>query len=112
MTTRSLCRELGPSYSAARTGNVSGRPCIRSRTVRCDMSKAAFAVRRRPWPWLLAASALVAAALPALAGAPAQAAVPAPPAGFRTVWSEDFSGPAGAGLDGANWLYDVGTGYP
>ncbi|HEY3478963.1 MAG TPA: hypothetical protein VGL02_08690, partial [Streptomyces sp.] len=38
-------------------------------------------------------------------------AVPAPPAGWTTVFSDDFNGAAGSGLDGANWLYDAGTGY-
>jgi beta-glucanase (GH16 family) len=44
--------------------------------------------------------------------APARAAVPEPPAGFTTVWSDDFSGPAGTGLNTADWLYDTGTSYP
>jgi len=76
------------------------------------MTKAVLAVRCRRWPWLVAASALVAATVPALGAGPASAAVPAPPAGFSTVWSEDFSGPAGAGLDTGTWLHDVGTSYP
>lgn len=40
------------------------------------------------------------------------AAVPAPPAGFSTVWSDDFAGAAGSGVNTADWLYDTGTGYP
>lgn len=44
--------------------------------------------------------------------APAQAAVPPPPSGFTTVFSDDFSAPAGTGLDRSRWLYDIGHGYP
>jgi hypothetical protein len=28
------------------------------------------------------------------------------------VFSDDFNGPAGSGLNRANWLYDIGTSYP
>ena len=42
----------------------------------------------------------------------ASAAVPAPPAGWSTVFSDDFTGAAGTGLTTANWLYDAGTSYP
>ncbi len=38
--------------------------------------------------------------------------VPAPPSGWSTLWSDDFTGAAGTGLDTANWLYDTGTSYP
>ncbi|MEU4238138.1 carbohydrate-binding protein [Actinoplanes sp. NPDC026619] len=41
----------------------------------------------------------------------ANAAVPAAPAGMTTVFSDDFTGAAGTGLNTANWLYDIGTGY-
>jgi beta-glucanase (GH16 family) len=67
---------------------------------------------RRSLPWLLAVALAAATAGPALQTTVAQAAVPAPPSGFTTVWSEDFSGPAGAGVNTSNWLYDIGTGYP
>src|ERR1700690_824056 len=40
----------------------------------------------------------------------ANAAIPAPPAGFTLTWSDDFSGASGTGLSSANWLYDTGTG--
>src|SRR3954452_22105605 len=42
----------------------------------------------------------------------ANAAVPGPPAGMTTVFSDDFTGAAGTGLNRSNWLYDIGTGYP
>jgi hypothetical protein len=38
--------------------------------------------------------------------------VPAPPAGWSTVFSDDFTGAAGTGLDTSKWLYDTGTSYP
>ncbi|MDT5030851.1 MAG: hypothetical protein QOC94_1022, partial [Actinoplanes sp.] len=42
----------------------------------------------------------------------AEAAVPGAPAGMTTVFSDDFTGAAGTGLNTANWLYDIGTSYP
>ncbi|HEY3753661.1 MAG TPA: glycoside hydrolase family 16 protein [Pseudonocardiaceae bacterium] len=39
-------------------------------------------------------------------------AVPAPPTGFSTVFSDDFTGAANTGLDTTKWLYDLGTSYP
>src|SRR5882724_10794550 len=42
----------------------------------------------------------------------ADAAVPGAPAGMTTVFSDDFTGAAGTGLNTANWLYDTGTSYP
>ncbi|WP_333770929.1 discoidin domain-containing protein [Streptomyces sp. IBSBF 2435] len=50
------------------------------------------------------------AAAPALAPAVAPAAIPAPPAGFTTTWSDDFSGGANTGVNGADWKYDTGPG--
>ncbi len=40
----------------------------------------------------------------------APSAVPAPPAGFTTTWSDDFNGPANAPLDTGTWRYDAGLG--
>ncbi|WP_084580357.1 discoidin domain-containing protein [Kutzneria sp. 744] len=37
-------------------------------------------------------------------------AVPAPPAGFTTTWSDDFTGAANTGLDTGTWRYDAGPG--
>ena len=39
----------------------------------------------------------------------AHAAVPAPPAGFATTWSDDFNGASGSGAD-SNFTYDTGPG--
>ncbi|QLQ37596.1 carbohydrate-binding protein [Micromonospora robiginosa] len=59
------------------------------------------------------AAALVAATT-ALAGVSmtAQAAVPAPPAGWSLVWSDDFTGASGSLPSSANWIVDTGTSYP
>jgi hypothetical protein len=54
-----------------------------------------------------AATALAAPAAPAAAAAPA--AVPGPPSGWSTVFSDDFSGASGSGVD-SQWKYDTGPG--
>ncbi|MET3428983.1 hypothetical protein BJ973_008195 [Actinoplanes tereljensis] len=58
------------------------------------------------------ATATVAVAATAVFTMDANAAVPAAPSGMTTVFSDDFTGAAGTGLNTANWLYDIGTGYP
>jgi len=70
---------------------------------------AAAPVRRR-----LLASVLLVSTTIALAGVTmtAQAAVPAPPAGWSTVWSDDFTGAAGTLPSAANWIIDTGHNYP
>jgi beta-glucanase (GH16 family) len=67
--------------------------------------------RRTYWYALLAAVSL-APALVLAGGSGASATVPAPPAGWTTVFSDDFSGASGTGVNTANWLYDTGIGYP
>ena len=64
-------------------------------------------------------TALVAAAVPgtsslaamirpaAATSVAAPAAVPGPPAGWSTVFSDDFNGTAGSGV-GSQWMYDTG----
>ncbi len=42
----------------------------------------------------------------------ASATVPAPPAGWTTVFSDDFNGTANTAPSSANWIYDLGTSYP
>nr|WP_250027500.1 carbohydrate-binding protein [Actinoplanes maris] len=42
----------------------------------------------------------------------ANAAVPSAPPGMSLVFSDDFTGGAGTGLNRSNWLYDIGHGYP
>jgi len=34
------------------------------------------------------------------------------PSSWNLVWSDEFNGAAGTGLDRTQWLYDIGTGYP
>ena len=58
------------------------------------------------------AAAVVAVGATATFAASADAAVPAAPAGMTTVFSDDFTGAAGTGLNTTNWLYDIGTSYP
>src|ERR1700734_1868121 len=43
----------------------------------------------------------------AATSAAAPAGVPAAPAGWSTVFSDDFSGPAGSAVD-SQWMYDTG----
>ncbi|OLE28554.1 MAG: hypothetical protein AUG44_07130 [Actinobacteria bacterium 13_1_20CM_3_71_11] len=64
--------------------------------------------RRR---WLLAGGGALALVAAAVAAAPDAGAAPTPP-GWTQVFADDFTGPAGAGVNTANWLYDTGTGYP
>lgn len=52
------------------------------------------------------AAASVAAVLPAGATAPPT------PAGWSRVFLDDFNGPAGSGLNTADWQYTTGTSYP
>jgi hypothetical protein len=54
-----------------------------------------------------ALAAPAAGAAPALAAAPAT--VPGPPSGWSTVFSDDFNGSAGSGID-SQWMYDTGPG--
>jgi hypothetical protein len=58
---------------------------------------------------LLAAGGLT-VLLTALGSATAQATVPPPPSGWTTVFSDDFNGPAGSGVNTANWMYNTGPG--
>src|ERR1700743_3207569 len=58
---------------------------------------------------LAPAIAVAAAPVPAaaaLAAPAAPAAVPGPPSGWSTVFSDDFSGSAGSGID-SPWMYDT-----
>src|SRR5262249_9143252 len=79
-------------------------------------------VRRRPkslrWCSGLTALALAAGFLTAVVTAslvtstPALAdPVPPAPAGWTTVFGDDFAGPAGSPPSFANWFYDIGTGF-
>lgn len=69
---------------------------------------AAFALV--PGLFAIVRSSQAAAAATPTARAPS--AVPAPPTGWSTVFSDDFTGAANTGLDTSKWLYDLGTSYP
>ena len=78
------------------------RPLIRSRHRNPLLAITASAV--------MVATAVTPVVLTTMAG-PAQASVPAAPAGWSTIFSDDFSGTAGSGLNTGTWLYDSGHGY-
>ena len=85
----------------------------RARRSRTRLGLAALAVAALSVAGITAATGTGGAATPAAApAAPAAAphAVPGPPAGFTTTWSDDFSGAAGTGVNGADWKYDTGPG--
>jgi hypothetical protein len=59
---------------------------------------------------LIAAPAMAIAISAAVGASPASATtVPGPPSGWSTVFSDDFSGSAGSGID-SQWQYDTGAG--
>jgi chitodextrinase len=73
------------------------------------------------YPWMLSGRArgallvtlvLGLCAVFAASAGVAGATVPAPPSGFTTMFSDDFSGAAGTGVSTSNWLYDTGHCYP
>ncbi|MGD0699443.1 MAG: ricin-type beta-trefoil lectin domain protein [Trebonia sp.] len=57
----------------------------------------------------MAPSATALAAPAAKAALAVPAAVPGPPSGWSTVFSDDFSGASGSGID-SQWMYDTGAG--
>jgi hypothetical protein len=54
-------------------------------------------------------AALAATAVKAAPAAVVPATVPGPPSGWSTVFSDDFNGAAGSGID-SQWMYDTGPG--
>lgn len=67
---------------------------------------------RTPHRITAVAVGIVAVAVGPLAAVTTQAAVPAPPTGWSTVWSDDFNGSAGSGINTTDWMYDIGHSYP
>jgi hypothetical protein len=57
--------------------------------------------------WIVALTAVAGSSASAAALAPA--AVPGPPSGWSTVFSDDFNGPAGS-APSSSWMYDTGPG--
>jgi len=66
-----------------------------------------IAVAAAAVPSAIALAAPATGAAPVLAAAPA--AVPGPPSGWSTVFSDDFNGASGSGAD-SQWKYDTGPG--
>jgi hypothetical protein len=62
---------------------------------------------------ILLAGCLVTVVVTAVTSAPPARAdtVPAAPAGWTTVFGDDFAGAAGSAPSASNWFYDIGTGY-
>ena len=61
---------------------------------------------------VLLAACLAAIAVAAVTAPQAHAGTaPPPPAGYTTVFSDNFAGPAGSAPSSANWFYDIGTGF-
>lgn len=58
----------------------------------------------------LAACGLFSAGLSVTTTTGAAAAVPGPPSGWSTVFSDDFAGASGTGVNTAKWKYDTGPG--
>jgi len=65
-------------------------------------------LRRRVATWI-AVPAMAFAVSQAVGVSPAAAAVPGPPSGWSTVFSDDFNGSSGSGID-SQWMYDTGPG--
>ncbi|MBP0462194.1 glycoside hydrolase family 16 protein [Streptomyces montanisoli] len=89
------------------------RPSIdrRSRRSRIRLALVGLSVGALSIAGLTATAQRGAAATRADVGsAAAPSAVPAPPAGFTTTWSDDFSGASGSGLNTGTWKYDTGPG--
>ncbi|WP_109004158.1 glycoside hydrolase family 16 protein [Streptomyces rishiriensis] len=67
--------------------------------------------RRRALIAVLSTLGLAAAAAAAVT-LPANASAPTPPTGWSQVFLDDFTGPAGTGVNTTNWQYSTGTSYP
>jgi hypothetical protein len=91
-----------------------------AQVIRARGSSGGWAGQARPYRWrpvsraagVLAAMLLPVAALlvaPAGAASAAPTAVPGPPSGWSTVFSDDFTGAAGSGPS-PSWMYDTGPG--
>ncbi|MEU6850509.1 discoidin domain-containing protein [Actinacidiphila alni] len=97
-------------------------PQHRTRRPRARLALAALAVGALSLAGLTALASPGGAATPTAAApdaaqkaaaqkaAAAPSAVPAPPSGFTTTWSDDFSGASGSGVNTGDWKYDTGPG--
>jgi Ricin-type beta-trefoil lectin domain/Glycosyl hydrolases family 16 len=64
---------------------------------------------RRTLTWIAAPAMIVALANGVVATTASATTVPGPPSGWSTVFSDDFEGAAGSGID-SQWVYDTGPG--
>ena len=62
---------------------------------------------------VLLAGCLIGVAVAAVAASPQARAdtVPPPPAGYTTVFGDNFAGAANSAPSAVNWFYDIGTGF-
>jgi beta-glucanase (GH16 family) len=67
--------------------------------------------RRRGLRAGIAFGAVVLAATAVIAGSAGPASAVSAPAGWTTVFGDDFNGTAGTGLNRSDWIYDLGHGY-
>jgi hypothetical protein len=88
-------------------------PATRSQTGRAGGRSASTRLRSALTTGALLAACLTGTVTSTLVTAPAALAdtAPAAPAGWNTVFSDNFAGAAGSAPNSANWFYDIGTGY-
>jgi hypothetical protein len=96
----------GMSQRVMRTGKYATRWRLRGGLALAIIGPA-IAVVAAMQPAVPALAAPAAHAAPAALAAPAT--VPGPPSGWSTVFSDDFSGASGSGID-SQWMYDTGAG--
>ncbi|MEV6012664.1 discoidin domain-containing protein [Streptomyces sp. NPDC051976] len=108
---------MSTGHASGQEQTAAGSPSPgrhRGRRSRVRLTLAALAVGALSVTGLTVAASPGGAAVPAAgvhpAAAAAPGAVPGPPSGFTTTWSDDFNGASGTGVDGGNWKYDTGPG--
>ena len=67
--------------------------------------------RKRLAHWFATLFITGALVLAALSFRPFSGTATARAGGWRLIWSDEFNGAAGTGVNTANWIYDTGTGY-
>jgi carbohydrate binding protein with CBM6 domain len=98
MTVGNICGQLRHSVLPERDKEVTAMPTFPTPT----------RSRRRKLVMGAAAAALVVVPLTY----PAEASVPPPDSGWTQVWADDFTGAANTLPSSANWIFDIGHGYP
>ncbi len=67
--------------------------------------------RKRLFLWLAALLITGALILAALRFGPFSRTTSARPGGWQLIWSDEFKGAGGSGVNTSQWIYDTGTGY-